>query len=97
MPCFIGRFRLNGLNVSQSGIWDPILADPQRFQFLLFVCLAILLALRDVLLANEEFSENLVVLQVLLVVQLASQLTASLEVLSDITDKFQLKSEDRIF
>jgi hypothetical protein len=44
-------------------IWDPILADPQRFQFLLFVCLAILLALRDVLLANEEFSENLVVLQ----------------------------------
>merc|ERR1719460_1521419 len=44
-------------------IWDTILADPARFQFELYVCCALILVLRDKLLANEDFAENLVVLQ----------------------------------
>jgi len=43
-------------------LWDALFADPHRFEFLLYVCCAMLVLVRDELLANE-FADNLKLLQ----------------------------------
>jgi len=43
-------------------LWDSLFADPMRFDFLLFVCCAMLVCLRDTLL-DGSFADNLKLLQ----------------------------------
>lgn len=39
-------------------IWDSLLADPRRFQFLLYICTALVIEVKDDL-EDHDFSDNI--------------------------------------
>mmetsp|Transcript_61072 Transcript_61072/g.108235 ORF Transcript_61072/g.108235 Transcript_61072/m.108235 type:complete len:86 (-) Transcript_61072:378-635(-) len=37
-------------------LWDSLLTDPQRFSFLIYFCAAVVLSIRDELIAHNDFA-----------------------------------------